>query len=138
MKNSKILVLDYGEKKIGIALIQMAMQIVTPLAVIANKTQKNNWQQLDDLVAKWQPKQLLLGMPLNMDGTDTRITPKVKIFSNRLLKRYKLPVIATDERLSSYEARLLGKDIRTSDNKIDDIAALVIAKTWLQTLAIEN
>ena len=127
----RILALDYGEKKIGVALINLKLHIATPLCVVANNIVKGNWSAIDKLIQQWQPQILVVGLPLNMDDSPTRITPKVQNFCRQLQNKYRLSVEQVDERMSSYEARQLGAEIKRG-HKVDDIAAMIIAQTWLE------
>ena len=80
---------------------------------------------------------MIVGLPLNMDGSDTGITPTVRRFGNQLKGRYNLPVEMVDERLSSVEARSRLHDDASLRHKrfdreqVDQIAAQVIVQSWL-------
>ena len=69
----QILSFDFGTKKIGIAVGQTITQSSSPLTVIFNKENKVNWQEISQIVGEWKPDLLLIGKPLNMDGTDSDI-----------------------------------------------------------------
>jgi len=131
MKQSdKILVIDYGEKKMGLALIHQELAIATPLKVIKNIQTKSRWYAMDTVMSDWFPQYLVLGLPLQLDGSDNRITPKVRLYRDQLIKRYKLEVHWIDERLTSYEARQ--RNINRKKYPLDSLAALVMAELWLQ------
>ena len=84
------------------------------------------------LLAEWQPAGLVVGLPVNADGTPHEVTHAARRFMNRLHGRYGLPVYPVDERLSSAEAtarlRASGGGRRPA---LDSVAAQVILETWL-------
>ena len=79
----QILSFDFGTKKIGIAVGQTITQSSSPLTVIFNKENKVNWQEINQIVSEWKPDLLLIGKPLNMDGTDSDIMTLVEKFTKK-------------------------------------------------------
>lgn len=128
---------DFGTKRIGVAIGQTVTGSVSALTTLTARNGQPDWQAISQLIAEWQPDLLIVGLPLNMDGTDTRITPTVRRFGNQLKGRYNLPVAMVDERLSSVEARSrLHADEslrhkRFDREQVDQIAAQVIVQSWL-------
>jgi putative Holliday junction resolvase len=128
---------DFGTKRIGIATGQTVTGSVTPLTTLTAVNNEPDWQAIGKLIDEWQPDLLIVGLPLNMDGTDTEITPRVRRFGNQLKGRYNLPVEMVDERLTSVEARSrLHADAslrhkRFDREQVDQIAAQVIVQSWL-------
>lgn len=128
---------DFGMRRIGVAVGQKLTCTASPLAVIKATDGVPNWQQLDPIIEKWQPTGIVLGIPLNMDGTTQEMTFCARKFGKRLYKRYQIPIFETDERLSTFEAkqRLLTDDVLKSFRKRsrqDDIAAQVILEAWFE------
>ncbi len=128
---------DFGTKRIGIATGQTVTGSVSALTTLTTVNDKPDWQSIAKLIEEWQPDLLIVGLPLNMDGTDTKITPTVRRFGNQLKGRYNLPVEMVDERLSSVEARSRLHDDASLRHKrfdreqVDQIAAQVIVQSWL-------
>ena len=128
---------DFGTKRIGIATGQTITGSVSALTTLTSVNDKPDWQSIGKLINEWQPDLLIVGLPLNMDGSDTGITPTVRRFGNQLKGRYNLPVEMVDERLSSVEARSRLHDDASLRHKrfdreqVDQIAAQVIVQSWL-------
>ncbi|MFO7604141.1 MAG: Holliday junction resolvase RuvX [Gammaproteobacteria bacterium] len=131
---------DFGSKRIGVATGQTITGSVSALTTLNSVNGQPDWQTIGKLITEWQPDLLIVGLPLNMDGTDTRITPTVRRFGNQLKGRYNLPVEMVDERLTSVEARSrLHADTslrhkRFDREQVDQIAAQVIVQSWLTQL----
>ena len=127
MKNQFILGFDYGEKRIGVAVGQTITRTASPLVTVYVRNNKPDWRDISQLVDKWKPGLILVGVPLQMNGEHQPMTAAAEKFIRQLSSRYHLPVKPVDERLSSFEARR-----RTGSNKkIDPVAAQIIIETWL-------
>lgn len=131
-----ILCFDYGLKQIGVALLQQHTAIVSPLPVIRVTSGKPDWQAIDKLLREWQPHLLLIGEPLNMDGSSSVMGERAGRFARQLQGRFNLPVKLVDERLSSHEAKsrvaeLGGTKRNYRKRPVDSIAAQLILQTWL-------
>ena len=118
---------DYGEVRIGVAVGQTLTGTATPLETIAVSNGNPDWARIDQIIAEWQPRALVVGDPLHMDGTPQYMTQAANAFADTLARRYRLPVYRADERLSSWEAKGRLKDTRN----LDPIAAQAILETWL-------
>ena len=94
-----------------------------------------NWQQVGELIRTWEPQVLLVGKPLNMDGSESELSRLAEKFGRRLRERFRLPVEFEDERLSSFAAKqLLSEGGHRGDYKTepaDGLAAALILDTWL-------
>ena len=121
------LVFDFGLRHIGVAVAERQAQLARPLTVIGARDGVPHWQVLSALVAEWRPALLVVGDPINMDGTSSEMSTLARAFGARLAKRYALPVEFADERLSSFEAATRGADAAA----IHAAAAQAIAETWL-------
>jgi len=120
---------DYGEKKIGIAVGHLATRTAMPLCTVPVKNLKPDWLQISELISQWRPGRLLVGLPLNMDGSEQAMTKSARRFSRQLEGRYQLPVDMVDERLSSIEARSrTGGKVQA----LDPVAAQIIIETWME------
>ena len=134
IKPRTILAFDYGLKKIGIAVGQEISMTASPLPPIKAKEGIPNWDNLGNIINEWQPDLLVVGHPLNMDGTDNEITIRARKFCNRLNGRYQRPSTLMDERLSTFEAKEIiiekGKKRNFKDDPVDSVAAALILESW--------
>ena len=107
----QILAFDFGTKKIGIAVGQTITKTSSPLAIIFNYRNKINWPEIEEILNEWKPELILVGKPLNMDGTESDIMKTVESFVKKLKKISKINCEYVDERLTSFEAREKVADI---------------------------
>ena len=124
----QIIAFDYGEKKIGVAVGQTSTNSSSPLQIIFNKDNKTNWISISSLLDEWKPDLILLGKPLNMDGTESEIMKKVDKFYKELKSIYDADIEFVDERLTTFEAREILKDEK-HDN-VDAHAAKILIDNW--------
>ena len=124
----QIIAFDYGEKKIGVAVGQTSTNTSSPLQIIFNKDNNTNWTSISSLLDEWKPDLILLGKPLNMDGSDSEIMKKVDKFYKELKSIYDADIEFVDERLTTFEAREILKDEK-QDN-VDDHAAKILIDNW--------
>ena len=125
----QILSFDFGTKKIGVAVGQTKTRTSSPLEVIFNKNNVTNWSKIHSIVEEWRPELILVGKPLNMDGTDSDIMKTVNIFFEKLNKITNIPCKYVDERLTSFEARQNLLEIKT--DLVDAHAAKILIDHWL-------
>jgi putative holliday junction resolvase len=133
-----VLAFDFGTQRIGVAIGQSITGTASPLAALKANDGIPNWEHIATLIAEWQPHQLLVGLPLNMDGSDSEISTRAKKFANRLHGRFGLPVEMWDERLSSFEARgemrargsKSYKETDFKDGRVDSLSACLILEGW--------
>lgn len=128
---------DFGTTRIGVAVGQEITMTATPISPIKARDGIPNWDKMEALIKEWQPDGFVVGLPLNMDGTENEMCQRARKFAKRLHGRYNKPSYMMDERLSSYEAK--GEVIRSSgnrnfkENSVDGIAAQMILESWFQT-----
>lgn len=134
------LAMDYGEKYIGVASGHSLTGTASPLTVIHNHCGTPDWQQLEHLLTEWQPVAFVVGLPLQMDGSEQPLTQHVKGYARQLKKRFALPVYTVDERMTTREAgsiirnnRSQGKRRKTNKADRDKIAAALILEKWFKT-----
>ena len=125
-----ILAFDYGRSWIGIAVAEPRHGTANPVATARAKGGKPNWATIDPIVAQWNPATLVVGLPLNMDDTESELSVESRHFGTALGKRYGVQVQFADERLSTFEATNRNRVRKTSNHAI---AATIIAETWLST-----
>lgn len=143
------LVFDFGLKHIGLAVAQRPAGVARALTTIGAKDGEPLWTALDPIVAEWRPTILVVGLPLNMDGTPSAMAERARVFGEQLAARYSLPNDYVDERLSTFEAEsrigersadgrkrtsTVGKSTRrnSENTRLHALAAEVIAETWLR------
>lgn len=128
-----VLAFDYGTRHIGVAVGQSVTGNAAPLAALPARDGVPRWEQIGALIEEWQPRRLVVGLPLNMDGSESELAARARKFANRLHGRFGLPVALWDERLSSFEARghLLERgrrDFRAGG--VDSLSAVLILESW--------
>ena len=124
----QIVAFDFGAKKIGIAVGQTQTMTSSPLDIVFSKNNKINWDGIMTILEEWKPGLILVGKPLNMDGTDSDIMEKVDIFYKKLEKLTKVKCEYVDERLTSFEARQNLGELKT--DLIDAHAAKILIDNW--------
>lgn len=126
---------DFGLRKIGVAMGNCLLGTTTSLPVLMAKDGVPDWQLVQKLVEEWRPDLLVVGEPLNMDGTASELSARADKFARRLHGRLGLKVEMVDERLSSFEAKSVSRERgHRGDYKrqpIDSLAAELILRTWL-------
>lgn len=128
----QILAFDFGTQYIGVAVGQTITKTSSPLIVInVAREGAEIWKTISNLIDEWKPDQLLVGKPLNMDGTTSDMMKKVDPFFQKLQKISNIPCELVDERLTSFEAKqLMQKD--SKDGRIDDLAAKIFLDNWIE------
>ena len=132
-----LLAFDFGLRRIGVAVGQDVTRSASPLGIVDNRDGEVDFAAIDRLVSEWRPVRLVVGMPLNSDGSPGELDGPVKTFIDAL-GRYGLPVATTDERYSSIEAERVLKEARADGRRgridkasIDAAAAVLIAERYL-------
>ena len=128
----QILAFDYGTHHIGVAVGQTVTKTSSPLVVLnVAREGKEIWNTISTLIDEWKPDQLLVGKPLNMDGTPSEMMKKVDPFFKKLQKISSIPCELVDERLTSFEAKQL-MHVDSNDDRIDDLAAKIFLDNWIE------
>ncbi len=129
------LAFDYGEKYIGVATGSRHTRQAQALTTLRGSAKNPDWVGISRLIGEWRPDALVVGLPLNMDGSDNPMTRAARRFGNRLKDRYNLPIHMVDERLSTRAAvdTLLeaGVPLRRHRRKVDQLAAQTILQAFL-------
>lgn len=129
-----ILGFDFGIKKIGVAIGQMITHSANPLSILKAINGVPEWSLIQKLIQEWGVDALVVGLPLNMDGTEQPISARARVFARELEKKYSLPVYLVDERLttvaakSEMHAHLKGA---ARFEKADSISAKLIVESWM-------
>lgn len=131
-----LLAFDYGTGNIGVAYGQTLTATASELKALKAKDGIPNWHEVQALLDEWQPKLVLVGLPLNMDDTESELSTRARKFANRIHGRFGVAVEMVDERLSTFEAKEEAKERghkgNYGQNPIDSIAARLILESWLQ------
>lgn len=130
-----VLGFDFGMKFIGVATGQAITKTATPVTSLRAVDGIPDWEEVARLIEKWRPSALLVGSPLNMDGSNQLMTHCANKFANRLRQKYKLPVHLVDERLSTWQAKqnsALGSSF-SELVELNAAAAAIIVEQWLNS-----
>jgi putative Holliday junction resolvase len=100
-----ILGFDFGKKYIGVAIGQEITGSASPLGSIKANDGIPNWESLTRYLTEWQPDLIVVGLPLNMDGSEQQLTKDARKFGNRVAGRFGLNVEFQDERLTTADAK---------------------------------
>ena len=126
--------IDFGTKRVGLALSDRSNMIASPYKTLNYVSEKDLITQLEKIVTKNDIEILVLGLPINMKGEDTAQTIKVRDFKE-ILSALRIPIVYEDERLSSVSAinSLMLQNVKTGHNKpeIDKTAAAIILQQYL-------
>lgn len=135
----RILAFDFGTHRIGVAFGQELTGTATPLPILPARDGIPDWQQIEILVKEWRPDAFVVGLPVNMDGTEGPITPRARKFGNRLHGRFHKPIHTMDERLSSIEAKeKLASATQKNNIGLDSMAATLILESWFREQISQN
>lgn len=133
-----VLGFDFGTKYIGIAIGQELTGSASPLGSVKANDGIPNWDNIEKYLKEWQPDLVVVGLPLNMDGTEQPMTKSAKKFGNRIHGRFGLPVEFQDERLTTADAkeRLFsqGGYKNLKKDNIDSHSAMLIIESYFENL----
>ena len=126
----QIVAFDYGTKKIGVAVGQTETYTSSPLQIIYNDHEKTNWNEIRMLINEWKPDLILIGKPINMDGTESEIMKKVDNFFKKLQKISNTKCEYIDERLTTFEAKEILGESKVAE--VDAHAAKILIDNWIE------
>lgn len=145
----RILALDYGRSRIGIALADSAVGLAQPFCTLERINRNEDMRRLREMAREHGVKQIVVGLPLRLDGTRGDMAEEAEGFAQRLRKQVGVPVEMVDERLTSWEAERLLEEVQGRVIKspagtgkaakkdlgrlgVDAVAAAVILKEYLE------
>ena len=131
----QILCFDFGMRICGVAIGNSLSGSARPLKALKMQDGAPRWAEIAELIKEWQPNRLLVGRPLNMDGSESEMSHRAARFSRRLEGRYQLKTELFDERLSSHEAKgelLAGGHRDFKSAGVDSLSAVLIFESWLR------
>ncbi len=126
MRDGGLLAFDFGLRRIGVAVGDWETRLAHPLETISGEANDARFGRIAALIAEWKPAGLVVGLPMNMDGTEHDLSRRARRFANQLHGRFNLPVALVDERLTSFDAdlRLREAGVKGRDRKgLDDAVA---------------
>ena len=133
----RLMGIDFGDVRIGIALSDPLQIISQPFRVIPNND--NTISEIQNIIKTEEVENIILGLPLNLEGEDTKKTLEVREFAEILISNIDVPVIFWDERYTSVEAneklKEMGYSIAESRKVIDKVAASIILKSYMENQA---
>ncbi|MFT5787950.1 MAG: putative Holliday junction resolvase [Shewanella sp.] len=136
MSSRSVLGFDYGTKSIGIAIGQELTASARPLMSIKAVDGIPKWEEIGKIITEWQPDLIVVGLPLNMDGTEQEITLRAKKFGNRLNGRFGIKVVTQDERLTTADAKArlfeMGGYKALTKGQIDAMSAVLIIESYFE------
>ena len=132
----RILGIDYGDVRIGLALTDPLKIIASPFRTIQNRNNDFIIKELDLIINEKKIETLVIGLPIGLNNQETIQTKKVRLFAD-LIKILEIPIYFQDERLSSISAKksLIVQNIKTGSNKsmIDKAAAAIFLQQFIDT-----
>jgi len=149
IERRSILAVDYGRARIGLALADAETRMAQPLSTMERINRNEDMRRLRELVREHGVKQIVVGLPLRLDGTHGEMAEEAERFAQRVRKQIGVPVEMVDERLTSWEAERLMEEVQgrfihdeklTGSKKsknvqakmsVDAVAAAVILKEYL-------
>jgi len=135
----RILAVDYGIKRIGLALSDTFGITAQEFDTINVLKKGEHFLRIKEIVEKEKVKKILVGMPLNMDGSKGDRAREVEKFIEKLKRYVNIPIIMRDERLTSVEAKKimisLGQKTGKNKEKIDRLAAVLLLETYLGSIS---
>ena len=133
-----VLAFDFGRRRIGVACGDTVSRTAAPLAAVQATAGVPRWDVIDSLMREWQPALAVVGLPYNVDGSDSGMTGEARRFAGELSRRFSKQIVLVDERYSSREAEARLKSARESGLRrrrvgkadVDAAAACVILERW--------
>ncbi|WP_404341029.1 Holliday junction resolvase RuvX [Pseudoalteromonas mariniglutinosa] len=127
---------DFGTKSIGIAIGQELTGTASSLQAVKARDGIPDWQLIKKQVDEWQPDLMVVGLPLNMDGSNQEVTFKAKKFANRLHNHFAVPVVTQDERLTTADAKARlfaqGGYRNLGKGNVDNMSAVIIIESFFE------
>jgi len=136
---SVVIAFDYGLKRTGVAIGNTLTGSASPECTLSSKDEKPDWDGITELISEWKPSKIVVGMPTELDGSDSPLKQRIERFCNQLRGRYNLVVDQENEQFTSIEAaqrlkqlRQNGRKQKVTKDEVDKIAAAIILENWMQ------
>lgn len=141
-KQLSLMAFDFGTQRMGVAIGQRLTATAQELSPLKAKDGVPNWQQLESIIKEWQPDAFVVGLPLNMDGSESDMSRRALKFARRLEGRFGKPSFTHDERLSSFEAKghvmAQGGSRDFGRHSVDGLAAVIILEGFMAQWPLEK
>ncbi|CAM4017059.1 MULTISPECIES: Holliday junction resolvase RuvX [Shewanella] len=138
MSSASVLGFDFGTKSIGVAIGQQITGSATPLASLKANDGIPRWEEIEALIKEWKPDLIVVGLPLNMDGTEQEMTQRARKFANRISGRFGVKTATQDERLTTADAKArlfeMGGYKALSKGQVDSMSAVLIIESYFENL----
>ena len=138
IESGRLLGLDYGKKRIGLAVSDALGLTAHPLKALERTTLQKDLAYLDVIIADYDVTCIVVGLPLHMNGSAGPMVQSMRAFMDHVARRTGIPIVETDERLTTFQAEeyLNAANIRGKKRKarIDSIAAQIILKTYMDSI----
>ncbi len=138
----RVLALDIGEKRVGIAVSDSGERVATPVVVLQAQEVTQNAPAFREVIEDWQPGLLVCGLPRSLSGEEGPQARRIRSIAGNITKSTGIPHVFADERLSSQSAkqtlRELGYDERKMRGKVDMVAASLFLQAWLDARAARS
>ena len=124
--------IDFGLKYVGVAIGQTLTCSARGIGTINARQGKPNWRDLNVLIAEYKPARVIVGLPLNMDSTQSEMAINATSFANKLANKTGLHVLMHDERLTTREAKAAFQNAKALGQAATDheLAACLILESW--------
>ncbi len=130
-----VLAFDFGTRRIGVAVGNTLVRVAHPLATIEQERSAERFDSIAAMINEWQPKILVVGLPLHADGAEHVMTQRARRFARQLQGRFRLPVEFSDERWTTELAQAAldaqPKGCAVAHGARDRVAAQLILQSWL-------
>lgn len=131
-----LIAFDFGTRSIGVAVGQRITGTARPLQALKAQDGTPDWTAVERLLKEWQPEAVIVGLPLNMDGTEQLLTVRARKFANKLHGRFGVKIMLHDERLSTVEAKAdlfdQGGYRALNKGRIDSASAVIILESFFE------
>lgn len=132
MAQEIVLAFDFGMNRIGVAVGQRITGTASALMVLEARDGVPDWERVQALLEEWDVRHVVVGLPLNMDGTSSDMAALAEKFGRKLHGRFGVAVDMVDERLTTREARERAREQGLPESApVDAVAAQIILETWL-------
>ena len=133
----RLLGIDYGTRRIGLAISDATGMIARPLDTIQRTALEDDLKKIEAAIEQFQPGEIVIGLPVSMNGQSSEKTEEVINFIDKMKKSIKIPIAQWDERLTTVigERMLIDSGVRRENRKnmIDKVAAVVILQSYLDS-----
>ena len=137
VSSGTVLAFDFGKRRVGVAVGEYELQLAHPLTTIDQVMTRLRFEKIAGLIDTWQPTLLVVGLSVDVDGTEHELTRLCRRFARRLEGRFRVPVMLVDERYTTATARLALEEIGIAGRKrrpmLDQVAAQHILQSFFDS-----